>query len=98
MATSPHFLLDSSQCELLLAFEESKSLSELATRLARDISVISRQLQRLAETAPVIEKSQGRWRTTELGRQVNRWSRMAMREQGKILRQASALRFSETEL
>lgn len=92
------FDLDSGQCELLLAFENAASLSELSRMISRDVSVVSRQLQRLAETAPVIEKSSGRWRLTELGKQMNRWSKGAMMEQERILQQQGALRFSSREL
>ncbi len=92
------FGLDSNQCELLLAFEAARSLGDLATRVSREASVVSRQLQRLAETAPVLEKAQGRWRLTELGKQVNRWARAAMNDQERILRQQSTLRFSDREL
>lgn len=97
MTKPPVFSLDSSQCELLILFEEADTLAQMAERAGRDVSVISRQLQRLAETAPVLEKYKGRWRMTELGRQVNRWSRSAIAEQGRILKQ-HAIRFTETAL
>ena len=94
----PVFPVDSAQCELLVAFEESGSLGELAARVGREASVVSRQLQRLAEVAPVLEKHQGRWRLTELGRQMARWARASIAEQEKMLRQHGALRLADAEL
>ncbi|HEU4535561.1 MAG TPA: cysteine hydrolase family protein, partial [Polyangiaceae bacterium] len=53
--------------------------------------------QRLADAAPVLEKARGRWRLTELGRQVNRWSRAAIVEQERMLGQHGALRLGGGE-
>jgi nicotinamidase-related amidase len=92
------FALDSAQCDLLLVFEKANSLADLAEKMARDVSVISRQLQKLAETAPVIEKVAGRWRLTELGRSMNRWTLEATDEQCRLLRQRSSLRFNDATL
>lgn len=50
-----------------MAFERSPGLSDLARYLAKDPSVISRNLQRLAESQPVIQKLKGRWALTPLG-------------------------------
>jgi nicotinamidase-related amidase len=79
--------MSSDSCELLLAFEEADSLQELAARIGRDLSVVSRQLQRLAEDHPVLEKVKGRWRLTPLGHQVNAWSRGALATQERIFEQ-----------
>lgn len=81
------FPLSSEQCELLLAFEAAESLSGLASQLARDVSVVSRQLKQLAEDAPVLEKRKGRWWLTDLGRQVNQWTRSALAVQRGLLDQ-----------
>lgn len=69
--TRPRFLLASDQLELLLAFAAAPSLAALAEVMAKDASVISRQLTRLADTAPVIEKVNGRWTLTPLGEVIN---------------------------
>lgn len=58
------------QLKLLLHFEAAESLLELSLRLHKDQSVVSRNLQSLAEVAPVLEKINRRWTLTELGRKV----------------------------
>jgi nicotinamidase-related amidase len=86
------FSLSSEQCELLEAFETAGSLSELARIMAKDVSVVSRNLQALAESG-VLEKVNGRWTITTLGRQVNHWTRSAAASQAKIIDQQARLRF-----
>ncbi len=54
------FALTSEQLELLLAFENATSLGHLAELIARDPSVVSRNLQRVAESYPVLKKVKGR--------------------------------------
>jgi nicotinamidase-related amidase len=65
------FPLSSDQLELLLAFESNDSLGRLSESMCKDPSVVSRNLQRLAEDLPVLAKIKGRWQLTPLGRQVN---------------------------
>lgn len=65
------FLLDSDQLELLLAFEDSQGLNHLAEVMAKDPSVVSRGLQKIAEAYPVLTKVRGRWELTPLGRELN---------------------------
>ncbi len=79
------FPLTSEQLELLLAYEQSKSLQDLAGAMAKDSSVISRNLQRLADTAPVLVKVKGRWQLTPLGLQINSNSRTYLRDLAQIL-------------
>jgi nicotinamidase-related amidase len=67
----PRLPLTSEQLELLLAFEAAPSLAALAQLVAKDPSVVSRGLQRLADAAPVIAKVSGRWQLTPLGKTVN---------------------------
>ena len=78
------FLMSSDQLELLLAFEERKSLLTLAETMGRDPSVVSRALQRIAEEFPVIVKVKGKWELTPLGRSINVSTRAFLNEQ-KIL-------------
>lgn len=79
------FPLDSAQLELLLAFEASEGLSELAKALHRDTSVVSRALQKLGTEAPVIAKKGGRWRLTPVGRQINHLTRRYLQEVRRLL-------------
>jgi len=88
------FLLSTEQYEVLLAFEETPSLGELASRMGRDPSVISRALKSIAETALLLEKQGGKWRITPLGRQFNRLTRGFLKTQTKILDQGGVLRLT----
>lgn len=92
------FPLTSEQCELLLEFETAKTLQELAGRIHRDVSVVSRQLSALSQTATVIEKQEGRWRITAFGRQINNLTRATVSAQRRILDQQAALRFSSVRM
>ena len=78
--------------ELLLAFEESEGLGRLAEKMARDPSVVSRNLQRLAELAPVLEKVRGRWELTPLGHEINAITRDYLAGFGACLREAGSTR------
>jgi nicotinamidase-related amidase len=91
------FPLTSEQCELLAAFEAAGSLTELARLMHRDASVVSRNLQSLAETG-VLEKDRNRWAITALGRQVNAWTRTVAASQAKILSQHKRLRLIDAKL
>jgi DNA-binding transcriptional LysR family regulator len=90
------FGLSSEQCELLVAFESAGSLGGLARVMGKDVSVISRQLQRLARAAAVLEKRQGKWRLTPLGRQINGWTRDVATSQRRILQQQTMVRIAST--
>jgi nicotinamidase-related amidase len=78
------FSLSSDQLELLLAFESSQGLGHLAEVMARDQSVISRNLQRIAEDQPVLKKVKGRWELTPLGIQINRKTKEYLKEQSEL--------------
>lgn len=65
------FPISSEQLELLIEFGKCNSLSTLADIFGKDPSVISRNLQRLAEDAPVITKANGRWQITQLGKELS---------------------------
>lgn len=79
---------------MLYSFDENKLLSELinrptlevlSKRLGKDASVISRDLKRISEKAPVIEKVNGRWVLTELGLELALWSKKIAVEEREIL-------------
>jgi nicotinamidase-related amidase len=78
------FQLTSEQLELLLAFEEASGLSELSELMLRDPSVISRNLQRIAETHSVLKKVSGRWQLTHLGISLNEKTRNYLKEQKNL--------------
>ena len=78
------FTLTSEQLELLLAFETAAGLTQLAELMARDPSVVSRSLQRIAEDYPVLKKVKGRWEITPLGMQINQRTRIYIEEQAKL--------------
>lgn len=84
------FPLTSDQLELLLAFEDAKGLGHLAERMSRDPSVVSRNLQRLAEDHPVLKKVKGRWEITPLGLQINSRTRNYLRELSPLLSHTSS--------
>ncbi len=78
------FALSSDQLELLLAFESATGLSHLAEVMARDPSVVSRNLQRIAESYPVLKKVKGRWELTPLGVRVNERTRVYLEDELKL--------------
>lgn len=78
------FSLTSEQLELLLEFENSTGLGNLAELMGRDPSVVSRNLQRIAEYYPVLKKVKGRWEITPLGVQINQRTRDYLGEQSKL--------------
>lgn len=79
------FTLNSDQLELLLAFENAKGLGHLAELMAKDPSVVSRNLQRIAEDYPVLIKIKGRWEITPLGVQINQQTRSYLEDQEKLI-------------
>lgn len=78
------FQLSSDQLELLLAFETAQGLSHLAEMMNRDPSVVSRNLQRIAEDRPVLKKVRGRWELTPLGIQINEHTRTYLEKQAEL--------------
>lgn len=79
------FALTSDQLELLLAFENAKGLGHLSELMAKDQSVVSRNLQRIAEDFPVLIKVKGRWEITPLGIQINQQTRSYLEDQEKLI-------------
>ncbi len=95
------FLLDSDQLELLVAFEDSKGLNQLAELMAKDPSVVSRGLQKIAEAYPVLIKVRGRWELTPIGRQLNLITREVLNQQRDLLgqlQQTNKLAFSDNSI
>lgn len=83
------FPISSEQMELLLAFEAAGNLEKLAGLMAKDPSVVSRNLQRLAGEIPVLVKAAGRWRISPLGRQLNIVSRQYLSELERLTKNSS---------
>ena len=90
----PEFLISSEDCRLLLVLEMTGSVRRTANALRRDVSVVSRQISDLARVAPLVEKINGRWRVSTIGRKMNTWSRDAILSQQRVLKTASALRIA----
>ncbi len=88
--------ISSEDCELLLEFSKAESLAALAKAVGRDISVVSRKLQRLAATVPVLEKQQSRWVITPLGKEIVQWTRDAVVSQSRLLERPHSLRIATT--
>jgi nicotinamidase-related amidase len=82
------FSLTSDQLELLLAFENAEGLNQLADVIGRDPSVVSRNLQRMAEEHPVLKKTKGRWEITSLGIQVNEQTKSYLKNQTELFSHA----------
>ncbi len=86
------FLLSAEECELLLELEESRSLQIVSEKLGRDHSVISRNLKKIADKAPVVEKKSGRWVITEVGKKFNESSRLMIATQSLLSQSQQSLR------
>ncbi len=86
------FLLSADECELLLELEESRSLQTISEKLGRDHSVISRNLKRISEKAPVVEKKANRWVLTEVGKKFNESSRLMIATQSLLSQSQQSLR------
>lgn len=90
------FALDTDEALLLLEYEKSESITQVAKAFQRDPSVISRSLKKLADKLPVLEKSQGKWIVTELGKKFNSWTTEAVLSQQNILNQRITLKIAST--
>jgi DNA-binding transcriptional LysR family regulator len=86
------FIIDSEECELLLAFEVAPNLEKLSETMGRDISNISRALTRMAGKLPVIEKKGGRWVLTDQGRKLNQHTRDSILYQRSLFQKQTWLR------
>ena len=90
------FILTSDQLELLLAFENAQGLGHLAETMAKDPSVISRNLQKIAEDYPVLKKVKGRWELMPLGIQINEQTRSYLAKQTDLLSQISESKYPKS--
>lgn len=73
------------ESNLLSELEQGPTLQELSHKLKKDPSVISRDLKRISEKAPVIEKINGRWALTPMGSNMALWAKKISIEQNEIL-------------
>lgn len=80
------FALQSDESEILLLLETSSNLREVAEKVGKDVSVISRRLQTIAERTPFIQKADRQWRLTVAGRKYNDWTRRAIAEQHALIK------------
>jgi LysR family glycine cleavage system transcriptional activator len=90
------FPVSSADCRLLLLLESKGSLRDVAQQLGRDISVVSRQIARISETAPLVEKIDGKWQVSNLGKQFTAWARDSIVTQELLLKSRTHLRIVTT--
>jgi nicotinamidase-related amidase len=83
--------------ELLLAFEKKDSLEGLASIIGKDPSVVSRNLQRLSDEIPVLQKANRKWEITDLGRKVNFLSRQYLSELEKAIGTSDRLKIDRSD-
>lgn len=86
------FVLSDSDLHLLLEFENNPSIEALSKALAKDPTVISRQLKRISELADVLAKVSGRWTLNEAGRRLNQSTRDFIKTQNAILSKEKHIR------
>jgi DNA-binding transcriptional LysR family regulator len=79
------YILSSDESELLLAFETASSLEKLSKVLSKDISNLSRSLNKIANKIPVVEKQNNRWQLTEIGKRLNQHTRDSIQFQKTLL-------------
>lgn len=91
------FALQTDESEILLFLETSTNLREVAELLGKDVSVISRRLQNIAEKTPFIIKQDRQWKLTTAGRKYNDWSRRAIAEQHALIRSQERLVVATTK-
>ena len=86
------YILSSDESELLLAFETASSLEKLSKALSKDISNLSRSLNKIADKMPVVEKQNNRWQLTEVGKRLNQHTRDSIQFQKTLLNQQQFLK------
>jgi DNA-binding transcriptional LysR family regulator len=90
------FLVSSDDCELLLALEKSESLMDLSDLIKRDVSVLSRRLNKIKNETQFLEKRNGSWLLTKEGRLLCDWAKRASNEQALILKRSSTIHLATT--
>jgi DNA-binding transcriptional LysR family regulator len=91
-------LLPSQDCEFLEAFERHGSLAELARALNLDKGFVSRKMSKIAGSAPVLTKVQGKWLLTGQGIDLIKWYKEAKEKQKTILTGKTELVIGTTQL
>ena len=76
-------------CLVILEFSQPASLREISRRLGIDPSALLRKVQRIATTYEALEKVNGRWRVTEKGHRLNRWTEETILSQQQILNETN---------
>ena len=90
------FELSSTECEVIYQFERNHSLEELAIKLGKDISVVSRNIKSIAEKSDVFEKRNGRWLLTEKGLALNKWTEESIYSQRLLLNRQKNITIAST--
>lgn len=89
---SLNFILTTAELELLMAFESADSLEKISQLLGKDISNISRSLNKIAEKLPVVEKQNNRWHITDLGKRLNQHTKDSIQFQRSLSQHESYLK------
>jgi len=79
------------ESELLLAFEKMGNIEATARALRKDASGVSRQLSVIAKRCPALEKRNGRWMITEIGKALNGLARNVIQAQYGLLESRRSL-------
>lgn len=90
------FPISSDDCYLLLALDSLGSVKAVSNVLKRDVSVVSRQISKLASNTGLIEKIGGKWQVSTIGKELNHWTRDAIIHQSKILKYSMSLKIGTT--
>jgi DNA-binding transcriptional LysR family regulator len=90
------YALSSESSEILLHLERAANLREVAEKIGRDVSVVSRRLQALAASTPFLVKVENQWRLTNAGLEFNRWTRNTIADQARFLENAERIRIATT--
>lgn len=85
-------LLNSDDCELLVAFELGGSIEKAAQLIGKDASGVSRQLLRISQQCPAVEKRAGKWALTDVGRNLSSSVKEFIRLQRQLASAKSVLR------
>jgi DNA-binding transcriptional LysR family regulator len=89
---SHSFILTTTELELLMTLETATNLENISQLLGKDISNISRNLCKIAEKLPVVEKQNNRWHITDLGKRLNQHTKDSIQFQRSLSKQESYLK------